>query len=211
MNPVVAGVKSSRRRERAATTKRSIVRAAHQLFCMHGYQGTTMAAIAAEAGVAVQTVYFVFHTKPELLTAAIDTAVIGDTPVVPQETAWWREATSSPDARAAIAAFVRGVTEIQARVGELDLVVRAGVGADPELGEVWAYHERTREQAFRSLATTLDVRGFLRDGISVGEATDILLTLIGPLTYLAFTRDRAWDDDRFAAFTTQAVCAALLR
>jgi AcrR family transcriptional regulator len=204
-------VKSRPRGERAAATRRSIMRAAHQLFCVRGYQGTTMAAIAAEAGVAIQTVYFVFHTKPELLTAVIDAAVRGDTPVPPEETSWWRESTSSPDARDAISAFVRGVTEIQGRVGELDLVVRAGAGTDPELGEVWAHHERLRQQAFRSLAQTLEQRGFLRDGLGVGDATDILMTLMGPMTYLAFTRDRLWDDERFVAFTRQALADALLR
>src|SRR5437763_2498856 len=173
MTADVSEVKSRPRRERAAATKRSILHAAHQLFCARGYQGTTMAAIAAEAGVAIQTVYFVFHTKPELLTAVIDAAVLGDTPVPPTETAWWREATFSTDAHDAIAAFVLGVTEIQHRVGELDLVVRAGAGADPELGEVWAHHERLRQQAFQSFAQTFEERGFLRDRLSVGDATDI--------------------------------------
>ena len=35
---------------------------------------TTMDAIAADAGVAVQTVYFTFHTKAELLLAAMTVA-----------------------------------------------------------------------------------------------------------------------------------------
>lgn len=37
---------------------------------------TPMADIALRAGVAVQTVYFVFDTQPELFTAALDAAVL---------------------------------------------------------------------------------------------------------------------------------------
>jgi hypothetical protein len=36
-----------------------------------------MVDVAAEAGVAVQPVYFTFHTKPELLVARYDLAVLG--------------------------------------------------------------------------------------------------------------------------------------
>jgi AcrR family transcriptional regulator len=46
------------------------VKAAFALFCEHGYTGTTMAHIAEAAGVAVQTVYFTFHTKAAVLPRA---------------------------------------------------------------------------------------------------------------------------------------------
>jgi AcrR family transcriptional regulator len=41
--------------------------AAIACFTTSGYAGTTMAQIAEQAGVAVQTLYFTFHTKAELL------------------------------------------------------------------------------------------------------------------------------------------------
>ena len=55
-----------------------MVEAAYRLMSARGYMETTMADIAAEAGVAVQTVYFKFHNKPAVLRAVWAFAVKGD-------------------------------------------------------------------------------------------------------------------------------------
>jgi AcrR family transcriptional regulator len=57
------------RQERAATTRRRILTAARRLFFRDGYAATTLKAVAAEAGVAVQTVYAVFGSKAAILAA----------------------------------------------------------------------------------------------------------------------------------------------
>lgn len=55
------------REERAALTRRRILEAARRLFFLDGYAATTLKAIAAEAGVAVQTVYAVYGSKAAIL------------------------------------------------------------------------------------------------------------------------------------------------
>ena len=65
---------SPRRREQAAATRRDILGAAQTLFENQGYAATTMAAIAAEAGVALKTVYVAFETKSGLLRVALASA-----------------------------------------------------------------------------------------------------------------------------------------
>ena len=60
------------------TTRLRITKAAYTLFCERGFSGTTMADVAQAAGVAVQTDYFVFHTKGELLSRTYDFAVLGE-------------------------------------------------------------------------------------------------------------------------------------
>jgi DNA-binding phage protein len=58
-------------------------------FTTVAYAGTTMAAIAQQAGVAVQPLYFTFHTKAQLLQETLDRAVPGDgAPVPPPLTPW---------------------------------------------------------------------------------------------------------------------------
>ena len=69
---------SPRRREQAAATRREILEAAQRLFERQGYAATTMAAIAAEAGVALKTVYVVFETKSGLLRALWHLLLRGD-------------------------------------------------------------------------------------------------------------------------------------
>src|SRR4051794_2398198 len=66
-----------RRRERAAGTRRRIIDAATRLFLERGYVGTTIPAVAVEAGVAVETVYRSAGGKAELLAAAVQAALAG--------------------------------------------------------------------------------------------------------------------------------------
>jgi AcrR family transcriptional regulator len=57
--------------------------AASRLFAERGWLATTMAAIASEAGTAVETVYSAFGSKSGVLSAAIDAAIVGDDEPVP--------------------------------------------------------------------------------------------------------------------------------
>src|SRR5215467_1171653 len=74
---------SPRRREQAAATRREILEAARRLFERQGYAATTMAAIAAEAGVALKTVYVAFETKSGVLRALWNLLLRGDEENVP--------------------------------------------------------------------------------------------------------------------------------
>jgi AcrR family transcriptional regulator len=53
-------------------TKERIVDAAYQALVKHGYHGTSMKDIAAEAGVAPGLAHYYFETKEDLLVAAIE-------------------------------------------------------------------------------------------------------------------------------------------
>ena len=68
---------SRRRREQAAQTRRDIEAAADKLFRERGYIGTSMPAIAAEAGVVVETIYRAFGSKAGLFKAVIESALAG--------------------------------------------------------------------------------------------------------------------------------------
>jgi AcrR family transcriptional regulator len=71
-----------RRRERAEEERRAtrlrVAEAARSLFLARGYVATTMADIAREAGVALQSVYNVGQSKADLLHIVTDLAVAGD-------------------------------------------------------------------------------------------------------------------------------------
>src|SRR6478752_8819506 len=91
---------STRRREQAAATRREILEAAQRLFERDGYAATTMAAIAAEAGVSLKTVYLAFETKSGLLRALWHLLLRGERDeVVVDEQAWYREVLGEPDPR----------------------------------------------------------------------------------------------------------------
>jgi AcrR family transcriptional regulator len=75
--------RSPLRARQAAQTRASVLEAAARLFAERGWLATTMAAVASEAGTAVETVYAAFGSKSGLLTAAIDAAIVGDDEPVP--------------------------------------------------------------------------------------------------------------------------------
>src|SRR3954454_14812169 len=68
----------SRKGTRGAATKARLLSAATHLFLDRGYVDTTVAAIAKEAGVALQTLYLSFGSKVAILRPAHDVAVVGD-------------------------------------------------------------------------------------------------------------------------------------
>src|SRR5262249_56974623 len=65
------------RARQAAETRRTVVGAAGHLFGERGWAGTTLAAVAAEAGTVVETIYAGFGSKAGLLIAALDVALVG--------------------------------------------------------------------------------------------------------------------------------------
>lgn len=69
----VKSPKRTYREEQAQATKDRICAAARRLFADQGYRMTSVAAIAAEAGVAERTVYAAFGAKREILSAICET------------------------------------------------------------------------------------------------------------------------------------------
>jgi len=101
-------VKTARptRREQAEQTRRRIIKAAYQLFCDAGYEDTTMQHVAGSAGVAVQTVYFVFGTKAKLLAEVESFVILGDAP----SDRWREQPWASP-------AFLQATSEYWSALG----------------------------------------------------------------------------------------------
>lgn len=56
-------------REETVSKRQAIIEAARSIFAKQGYEDTTIAEIAEEAGVAVGTVYLYFHNKREIYTS----------------------------------------------------------------------------------------------------------------------------------------------
>jgi AcrR family transcriptional regulator len=190
------------RRERALATRLRITKAAYTLFCERGFSGTTMADVAQAAGVAVQTVYFVFHTKGELLSRTYDFAVLGEVePAPPEMQPWYREMAAEPDVAKALRHMVRGIGAILVRATPLDTVVRASVGSDPEAARVRAFHERWRADGYRSMLEVLRQKAELRDRMNPERATQLLLLYVGMDVYRVLVHDFGWSHDDWVDWT----------
>jgi AcrR family transcriptional regulator len=198
------------RRDRARATRLRVIHAAQKVFTGHGYAGARMIDIAAEAGVAVQTVYFTFHTKAELLQACYELAVLGeDGPRPPPAQAWYAAMLEATDGRAALRHFAEGNSAIAARVALLDDVVRAAAH-EPDAAQVRAHNERLRRDGYTRVVGHLAGRFRLRADLDPASAVDILLTLAGPATYRCLVADYGWPHDRFVEWLAATLSQQLL-
>jgi AcrR family transcriptional regulator len=211
MATLMSAVKASaptkpRRRDRARATRLRITKAAYTLFCERGYAGTTMVEIAEAAGVAVQTVYFAFHTKSELLSRTYDFAVLGeDKPLPPEQQPWYAKMTAEPDVTNAFRHAAEGIGAILARATPLDTVVRASAASDPDTARVRAFHERWRAEGYRATLEILRSKSALRGGISPERATHLLLLYLGTDIYRALVHDFGWTHDDWIDWTVATV------
>lgn len=198
------------RRDRARATRLRMIHAAQQVFTSHGYAGARMTDIAAEAGVAVQTVYFTFHTKAELLQACYELAVLGeDDPRPPPDQPWYSAMLEATDERAALRLFAEGNSAIAARVALLDDVVRSAAH-EPDAAQVRAHNEQLRRDGYARVASHLAGRFGLPAGLNPADAVDIMLTLAGPATYRSLVADYGWPHDRFVAWLAATLSQQLL-
>lgn len=158
---------TSRIQKRAAATRARIIRAAYDLFCDRGYRATTMEAIAEAADVAVQTVYFTFGTKDELLREVHGWTVLGDDPTPPAAQAWHVAAMREPDARQALAKLTAGVATLNARIAPM-LPVFAAVRQEPA-GEIYEMSKDLRRRDMRALVERLRSKTPLKRGMTRSE------------------------------------------
>src|SRR5437763_1966027 len=169
---------SPRRREQAAATRREILDAAQRLFERQGYAATTIAAIAAEAGVALKTVYVAFETKNGVLRALWHLLLRGDEEDAPVgEREWFRELLAEPDAEQQLRLMARQSRLTKLRIGPIIEVIRSAASADPELGVLWDRIQSDFYALQRALVEKLAERQALRPSLDVDRATDILWTL----------------------------------
>lgn len=218
--------KRSGRRERALATRRRILKAAYSLFCERGYAGTTMAAIAHEARVAVQTLYFTFHTKTSILEETIGAAVAGFDSWVPptggiatldvrsaavlrEYHPWYSEIEATPSARRGLEIFVDAAVEIMERAAPLTTAMHQAA-SDPDAKAIWETGKQRRYEAY-SLAIRLLARKRpgLREDLTVKRAADILFTVFSDDLY-QMLRDCGWRPREVHAFLLDVLTQQLL-
>jgi AcrR family transcriptional regulator len=203
---------SPRRREQAAATRALILDAAQRLFEQDGYSSTTMAAVAAEAGVAVKTVYLAFETKSGLLRALWNQLLRGDEgdrPVAERE--WYQEAVEEPDAERQLRLNARNSRAAKTRIGALLDVIRTGATADPEIEKLWARIQTEFHANQRVIVESLAAKKALRRGLSVDRATDLLWTLNHPDVWQLLVGQRGWSADEYEQWFGDTACSQLLR
>ena len=202
---------SPRRREQAAATRAAILEAAQRLFEREGYPATTMAAIAAEARVALKTVYLAFETKSGVLRALWNARLRGDEGDAPvPERPWYREVLAEPDPRRRLRLTAAHSRAVKERIGPLFEVIRGAALADAEIAALWERIQTEFHGAQRAIVQALHAQGALRDGLDAERATDVLWTLNHPGTWELLVGERGWTPAEWEAWFEDAAVSQLL-
>jgi len=202
---------SPRRREQAAATRRDILEAAQRLFERDGYAATTMAAIAAEAQVALKTVYIAFETKSGVLRALWNLRLRGDRDELPiSEQPMYREVLEEPDPERQLRLNARNSREGKLRVAALAEVIRSAAPLDLDIKALWERINREYHANQRVIVETIDHKCSLQRGLTVDRATDILWMLNHPNTWQLLVGQRGWTPEQYESWVGDTACAQLL-
>jgi AcrR family transcriptional regulator len=202
---------SSRRREQATATRFQILEAAERLWSRDGYVGTSVAAVAAAAGVTARTVYLGFGSKSGLLRALWNHRLRGDSGERPVgERTWFLAVIDEPDPERALRLNVRNAKLVRRRVGRLLDVIRDAAVSDAEVAELWARIQREFYDNQHAVVEALQRRRALRPGLGVMRATDLLWTLNHPDVYRLLVGERGWTPDQHERWLADILCSQLL-
>lgn len=199
------------RDEQARQTRSGILAAARRLFTNHGYAATTVGQIAAEAGVAVDTVYAAVGAKSVLFRLLLETAFSGTEDAVPaEERDYVRRIQEQDRAREKIETYAAAVRAIGERLGPLHLVLREAAAQAPELARIRDEIDSRRATNMRSLARDLIATGDLRPGLDVEEIADVIWSMNSAEFYYLLTHERHWPPPRFELWLADAWCRLFL-
>lgn len=199
-----------KRAERSRRTREKVIQAARELFVAQGYGATSLQEVADRAGVAVQTVYFVFGNKRTLFKDVVDTTIAGDTePVATMDREWFRGACAAPTAAEQLRAHVRGTTKILGRVAPIMPLVASASATDPQIAAQWSDGPDPRYTVQHAAAEALVGKPGVRPGVSAETAADLLFCVLSPQLYLLFVQDRGWSPDRWEEWAYATLAAQL--
>ena len=194
------------RRRQALETRRQIVRAARRLFVSLGYAGTTVEAIAAEAGVAIATVYKAFGTKAAIARELND--LIDEEARVPEYTERLALATEPTQLIASAVALNLSLHE---HCGDIIEATRSGAAVDTTLAEVYAEGTRRHDAGIRSAIDTLQTAGALRPELETSRAVGLMSTLCSYETFAELTHRHGWTLKQCETWTIETLRDLLLK
>jgi AcrR family transcriptional regulator len=180
--------RSTYRQAQAAATRERIAEAARRLFAVAGYGSTSIEAIAAEAGVAVRTVYSAFGTKREILSLICEQWL---------ERARARERAgevlAEPDPARRLRAAASWLVALYSAGFDVVMIFEAATDESAETRELLRSKLAGRNQAMDAMIASLD--GHLR--APVHEVQAVYRALAAPGVYRELVEESGWAPDEF--------------
>jgi AcrR family transcriptional regulator len=170
-----------------------------ELFAAEGYARTTLAKIAAAAGVSAETVQGQ-GPKADLLMASIDYAafrVVGEENVFHLEAG--RQLLAIDDPEEAVYAVVAAAIDVHEKTAPLVPALFGAANADPDLKRYMNELFASITLQFRRVLEAFRDRGWLRGDVQFDELVMTTAVLCGVETYLQ-TRREGWNVDEYRSW-----------
>jgi AcrR family transcriptional regulator len=202
--------RSELRTQQAQGTRRRIVEAAARLFAEHGYQATTLTAIAREAGVSTETVKTA-APKAELLIAAFEVTFAGEESAQSlTDTEVGAGVLDVPD-EALLDAVLTRIATANARGHALWTVLLGAAASDPVVDDALQAILARRAADYRRLVDELVTRGYASSVTDPDATAAVLSFLLSPEGYQQLVVQSGWTPQRYTAWMRAAVLAELAR
>ncbi len=195
---------SPTRRLQLTATKAAIVDAARDLMGKDGYEATTMEQIAAGAGVAVQTVYKHFGSKPAIVRALIE-RTRQDPRIAEQR----RQLLDAADPREQVRLLAQRA-RLYAEMGLHTAGILAARAKDPELARSIRRETAGVRRSHLEYARSIERKRALRAGVSVEDAADYIMLLSAPDRVWMMQRDKGWSFDQCESWLADTLIRLLL-
>lgn len=199
---------ASGRRRQSERRRNRVLDSARARFIAQGYVATTVAEVAADAGVSVEFVYKTYDSKAGLAAALWHRALLGQGPR-PAEQRSDEVSSSARDPRE----ILRNWAVLSAEVSEVGVpmtrVIRAAAQVDEGAALLWEEFEQARAARMTHNAAYLIGGGHVRAELSDGQVRDILLLAAGGL-YESLVVQRGWERDAYIELTYRFLESALL-
>jgi AcrR family transcriptional regulator len=185
---------------------------ARELFVAEGYPATTMERIATQADVAVQTLYYTFRTKAQLLCEVMEATAAGDPDPAPvTQRSWMAEAMTTRSAHRALALSLEHGTDIFERAAPLWPALWAASTLDPYVTEYWQQVASKRRDGMGRLVARLAEIGALRDDIDQQRATDLMFVLVSHDTFRGLVQQAEWTVPAYKTWLFTTLTQQLIR
>jgi len=195
---------SPAREAEAAATRARIMEAAALLFTRDGYAATPLRAIAAQAGVSVQSVHLA-GPKSALLIAAFERTFAGDEGSHPlYKRSEMAAIIAEPDTPRAIDLYVAFIASANERSAAIVRAMHAAADADPIARAAAAELDQRRRAEMTHGAMLFVARGLV-PAERADDVADVLGFVTAPETYLYFVQGTGWPFDKYRLWLRQSI------
>jgi AcrR family transcriptional regulator len=195
------------RADQAKQTRRKVLESARRLFVENGYAGTTVAAVATDAGVSPETIYLSLGGKRGLLEGVMDITGPHDSAADDEE--WWAMVSRLTQAPERLDRMVEYSCRILARTQAIHAIIRGASDSEP-----FAADFGRRLLAERLANQTERIRRFiakdLRPGLSIDEAGQKYCVLTSPELFHLLTVEMTWTVEQHQRWVTELMRTELL-